>query len=368
MANRTRNDLSIYDTAAEQWWSDDIRWVRVLKAMVPGRLRWFDGHAEWPGARVLDLGCAGGFMAEALAWRGAEVTGIDPAGKAIEAARVHAAQEQLDISYDIGTGEDLPYADAAFDAVVCVDVLEHVRDLRRVLSETARVLRPGGRFFFDTINRNPLSRLAVVTIGEDVLHLLPKGTHDPTKFITPRELIEGLEAEGFQPGPTTGLGPRGIDRSGIPIFGPLPIRTIIFMGVADKPGIAASVFGPLAEANINVDMIVQNVSVEEGRTDMTFTVTESDLKAAVKVLESKLEELGYQRLLSDPDVVKVSVIGVGMRSHAGVAQSMFTALAEKGINIQVISTSEIKISVLISEEYTELALRALHSAYGLDAV
>lgn len=143
---------------------------------------------------------------------------------------------------------------------------------------------------------------------------------------------------------------------------------ITLQGVLDKPGVAAGIFGPLAEANINVDMIVQNVSVEEGRTDMTFTVTESDLKAAVKVLESKLEELGYQRLLSDPDVVKVSVIGVGMRSHAGVAQSMFTALAEKGINIQVISTSEIKISVLISEEYTELALRALHSAYGLDAV
>jgi len=143
---------------------------------------------------------------------------------------------------------------------------------------------------------------------------------------------------------------------------------ITLQGVMDKPGVAAGIFGPLAESAINVDMIVQNVSVEEGRTDLTFTVTNSDLKAAVKLLESKQADLGYKRLLSDADVVKVSVIGVGMRSHAGVAQSMFTALAEKGINIQVISTSEIKVSVLIGEEYTELALRALHSAYGLDAV
>ena len=134
---------------------------------------------------------------------------------------------------------------------------------------------------------------------------------------------------------------------------------ITLQSVMDQPGVAARIFGPLAESTINVDMIVQNVSVEEGRTDLTFTVAKADLRAAVELLESNREDIGYKRLLSDADVVKVSVIGVGMRSHAGVAQSMFMALAEKGINIQVISTSEIKVSVLVAEEYTELALRAL---------
>ncbi|AWJ86869.1 aspartate kinase (plasmid) [Azospirillum sp. TSH58] len=142
---------------------------------------------------------------------------------------------------------------------------------------------------------------------------------------------------------------------------------ITLIGVADRPGVAASIFGPLTDAAVNVDMIVQNVSEDGKSTDMTFTVGKADIARAVKVLEDAKAELNYQRIVSDANVVKVSVIGVGMRSHAGVAQRMFKALADKGINIQVISTSEIKISVLIAEEYAELALRALHTAYGLDA-
>ena len=137
--------------------------------------------------------------------------------------------------------------------------------------------------------------------------------------------------------------------------------------VPDRPGVAAAIFGPLAQANINVDMIVQNVSSERESTDLTFTVGKAEFDRALKVIEESCGHLGYSELSGDPNVVKVSVIGVGMRSHAGVAQQMFTALAEKGINIQVISTSEIKISVLVAEEYTELAVRALHGAYGLDA-
>ena len=124
--------------------------------------------------------------------------------------------------------------------------------------------------------------------------------------------------------------------------------------------------GPLAEASVNVDMIVQNVSEDGKETDLTFTVTKSDFDRAIKVLEDNRLQLGYKSLRPDPGVVKVSVIGVGMRSHTGVALTMFRALAEKGINIQVISTSEIKVSVLINEQYLELALRALHTAYGLD--
>jgi aspartate kinase len=142
---------------------------------------------------------------------------------------------------------------------------------------------------------------------------------------------------------------------------------ITLLKVPDRPGVAASIFGPLAEAAINVDMIVQSVSAEGDRTDMTFTVAKEDLQRAEQVLKEKCGNLGYGELRADANVVKVSVIGVGMRSHAGVAQQMFNALAEKGINIQVISTSEIKVSVLIAEEYTELALRSLHTAYGLDA-
>lgn len=142
---------------------------------------------------------------------------------------------------------------------------------------------------------------------------------------------------------------------------------ITLMRVPDHPGIAASIFGPLSDAEINVDMIVQNVSEDGKATDLTFTVAKGDLDSAVKVVEGSKADLGYASLVPDPDVVKVSVIGVGMRSHAGVAKTMFETMAAKGINIQVISTSEIKISVLINEEYTELALRALHTAYGLDA-
>jgi len=142
---------------------------------------------------------------------------------------------------------------------------------------------------------------------------------------------------------------------------------ITLLRVADKPGVAASIFGPLADANINVDMIVQNVSEDGASTDMTFTVGRADLDRAVKVISGLQLHLNYRQLLNDANVVKVSVIGVGMRSHAGVATRMFTALAEKGINIQVISTSEIKISVLIAADYTELAVRSLHTAFGLDA-
>jgi aspartate kinase len=135
--------------------------------------------------------------------------------------------------------------------------------------------------------------------------------------------------------------------------------------VDDRPGVAAALFGPLAEHAINVDMIVQNVA-EDGTTDLTFTVARSDLDRAVALLEPCRKSIGFRGLKPDSNVVKISVIGVGMRSHAGVALLMFQTLADKGINIQVISTSEIKVSVLIAAEYTELALRALHTAYGLD--
>ncbi len=137
-------------------------------------------------------------------------------------------------------------------------------------------------------------------------------------------------------------------------------------GVPDRPGIAAAIFGPLSAAGVNVDMIVQNVSAD-GSTDLTFTISRADLPRAQATLEAARGEVRYASLLADSDVAKISVVGVGMRSHAGVASTMFATLAAKGINIQVISTSEIKVSVLIAADYTELAVRALHTAYGLDA-
>jgi aspartate kinase len=136
--------------------------------------------------------------------------------------------------------------------------------------------------------------------------------------------------------------------------------------VPDRPGIAAAIFGELAAQNVNVDMIVQNLAAD-GTTDMTFTVGKADLPRARAALDGIRLQIGYAELLADPNVAKISVVGVGMRSHAGVANTMFRALADKAINIQVISTSEIKVSVLIAAEYTELAVRALHTAYGLDA-
>jgi aspartate kinase len=142
---------------------------------------------------------------------------------------------------------------------------------------------------------------------------------------------------------------------------------ITLLRIPDRPGIAAAIFDPLADAGVNVDMIVQNVSEDGRKTDLTFTVTRGELARALDAIEKASGAIGYRELKSDANVAKVSIIGIGMRTHAGVAQTMFRTLAEKGINIQVISTSEIKVSVLIAEEYVELAVRALHSAYELDA-
>ena len=136
--------------------------------------------------------------------------------------------------------------------------------------------------------------------------------------------------------------------------------------VADRPGVSAAIFGPLAEAHINVDMIVQNISEDGTTTDLTFTVPNNDLEKALKVLEKVKDSVGFDTIQSEAGLVKVSVIGIGMRSHAGVAATAFRALAERSINIRAITTSEIKISILIDGPYAELAVRTLHSVYGLD--
>ena len=142
---------------------------------------------------------------------------------------------------------------------------------------------------------------------------------------------------------------------------------IILTRVPDRPGAVASIFGPLADASINVDMIIQNVGREKGETDVTFTVPGADLARSIDILEAEKVKIGFNRIISDAKVAKISVVGVGMKSHAGVAAMMFKALADRGINIQAVATSEIKVSVLIDADETELAVRVLHTAYGLDS-
>ncbi len=142
---------------------------------------------------------------------------------------------------------------------------------------------------------------------------------------------------------------------------------IVLTRVPDRPGAVSHIFSPLADASINVDMIIQNVGRDKGETDVTFTVPQADLARAQALLEAKRGEIGFNRIITDAKVAKISVVGVGMKSHAGVAATMFKAMADRGINVQAISTSEIKVSVLIDEDETELAVRVLHTAYGLDA-
>ena len=142
---------------------------------------------------------------------------------------------------------------------------------------------------------------------------------------------------------------------------------IILTRVPDKPGAVAHIFEPLADASINVDMIIQNVGRDKGETDVTFTVPQADLARAQALLEDRRGDIGFNRIITDSQIAKISVVGVGMKSHAGVASTMFRSLSDRGINIQAISTSEIKVSVLIDEDETELAVRVLHTAYGLDA-
>ncbi|UCC59287.1 MAG: 3-demethylubiquinone-9 3-O-methyltransferase [Dehalococcoidia bacterium] len=228
-------ELSVHDKHAQNWWDGSRYFLRMLANQVHARIAYFERVApEWEGVSTLDLGCGGGFMAEALASRGARVTGIDPWIAVLRIARVHSRTQKLDIQYIGGAGESLPLSDNCFDRVVSVDVLEHVLDLRGVLAEIYRVLRPGGLFFFDTVNRTWASRLLAVNLLEDVLRIMPKGMHDPAKFIRPNELRTELEALGFQVAPMVGMGPVRLNHRLEPVFGLLPFKSIMYLGYAVK--------------------------------------------------------------------------------------------------------------------------------------
>ncbi|MEN9258432.1 MAG: bifunctional 2-polyprenyl-6-hydroxyphenol methylase/3-demethylubiquinol 3-O-methyltransferase UbiG [Gloeomargarita sp. SRBZ-1_bins_9] len=193
-----RNDLTYYNRHADQWWQPGGS-LNILAALNPARFQFFDQFLpDWRGVRVLDVGCGGGLTCEFLAQRGAIVSGVDPSDPSIAIAREHARHQGLAIDYRVGGGEDLPYPDATFQVVVCVDVLEHVQDVAQVVRECSRVLQPGGLFFFDTINRTWESQVVMIWLLEDVLRQIPQGIHDWGKFITPDELTRFLQQAGFQ--------------------------------------------------------------------------------------------------------------------------------------------------------------------------
>ena len=200
-----RNDLDRFDLKADEWWKPNGEFSS-LKGLNPPRFEYFDRYVpNWNGAKVLDVGCGGGYTSEFLAKRGAIVSGLDLSKRSIEAARQHASQTGLKIDYQQGSAEAIPYEDNSFDAVICVDVLEHINDLKQVVSEIHRVLRQNSMFFFDTINRTLKSKIAVIWLMEVILKNIPRGAHDWEKFIKPEELrnimisvgLENIEIKGF---------------------------------------------------------------------------------------------------------------------------------------------------------------------------
>ena len=217
--NRTIDDRTIdndvYNRTGQTWWSEDNPLNLLHGSLTAGRFayfrsvldrRWGVGHS---GRRALDIGCGGGFLAEQFAGLGVRVVGIDPSGVSLRAARAHAGRD-LPIDYCRAAGERLPVPDASFDVVYCCDVLEHVEDLGAVLAETARVLRPGGLYFFDTINRTFVSRLVTIRLMQEwrLTRMFDTPIHDWSMYVRPRELETMLDTHGIGVGEVVGLGPR----------------------------------------------------------------------------------------------------------------------------------------------------------------
>lgn len=192
-----KNNLEFYDRNANQWWNVDAK-IYALYHLNQPRFEFFDRYiTNWQGLRALDVGCGGGFSCEFMAARGVSVFGIDQSQKCIDAAAQHAHSSGFPIDYRCGVAEHLPYPNQSFDVVVCVDVLEHVEDVKRVIAEISRILKPSGLFFFDTINRNFKSRLVMIWLMENILGEIERGVHDWDKFITPLEATELLSQHSF---------------------------------------------------------------------------------------------------------------------------------------------------------------------------
>jgi 2-polyprenyl-6-hydroxyphenyl methylase / 3-demethylubiquinone-9 3-methyltransferase len=209
-------DNDVYERLGESWWDENSPLCLMHGSFTPGRFAYLrevlarHRGASVGGLRALDIGCGGGFLAEEFAAMGCQVTGIDPSPASIGAARAHAAARGLRIDYRVGTGERLPVPDSAFDLAYCCDVLEHVSDVDRVIGETARVLKPGGLYLFDTINRTARSKLVTIKLMQEwpLTRLVDTALHDWDMFIKPGELARVLERHGLRLGEITGLGPR----------------------------------------------------------------------------------------------------------------------------------------------------------------
>jgi 2-polyprenyl-6-hydroxyphenyl methylase / 3-demethylubiquinone-9 3-methyltransferase len=208
-------DNEIYNQPGDIWWDERSPLHALRSCLNPARLEYFAAAfaaqgLDPAGKVIIDVGCGGGLMAEEIARLGATVVGVDPSAVSIATARAHAARGGLAIDYRVGPGERLPAGDACADVVYCLDVLEHVTDPGEVIRETARVLRPGGLFLFDTINRTWLSRMAVIWLGQEwaATAWMPPGLHDWAQFITPAELRHGLTRHGLRPRGLAGMAPR----------------------------------------------------------------------------------------------------------------------------------------------------------------
>ncbi|MBD0343518.1 MAG: 3-demethylubiquinone-9 3-O-methyltransferase [Coleofasciculus sp. Co-bin14] len=192
-----KNDLEFYDVSADNWWQTDAK-IYALYHFNQPRFEFFDRYvSNWQGLKALDVGCGGGFTCEFMAKRGVVVSGVDQSIKCIKAAQSHADMSQLKIDYRHGFAENLPYHDNTFDMVICVDVLEHVADIKTTLLEINRVLKPEGILFFDTINRNFQSKLVMIWLMENILREIERGIHDWKKFIKPEELTQLMYRTGF---------------------------------------------------------------------------------------------------------------------------------------------------------------------------
>ncbi len=206
-----KNDLDQYNEHGSEWWNTDGPFY-VLKSMNEPRFEYFDQFiASWNGIKVLDVGCGGGFTCEFMAKKGAAVSGIDLSEVSIDTAKKHAEESNLTIDYKNGTAENLPFEDDSFDVVNCVDVLEHVEDVSVIIAEIKRVLKPGGTFLFDTINKTFKSKLIMILLLENIKKEIPKGTHDWNMFIPPVKMTSYLEEGGFKDIEFKGFDVRGID-------------------------------------------------------------------------------------------------------------------------------------------------------------
>ncbi|MBD3561235.1 3-demethylubiquinone-9 3-O-methyltransferase [Planktothrix sp. FACHB-1355] len=204
-----RNNLEFYDESADAWWQEESK-IYALYHLNKPRFEFFDRYiSNWQGLRVLDVGCGGGFSCEFMAERGAVVSGLDQSAKCIEIAQKHAESKGFAIDYKSGLAETMPYEANTFDAAICVDVLEHVADVNKVIAEIHRVLKPNGLFFFDTINRNFKSKFVMIWLMENILGEIKRGVHDWNKFIKPEEVTKIMTERGFG----------NIDIKGFDLFG-----------------------------------------------------------------------------------------------------------------------------------------------------